>query len=515
MTYDFSASDVAVRPVANSNASGWDAAPEPVLPRFENAASAPATLSRQLIEDGAMAILSDFADKQPMLQLIKQSLYETVEEIAGRECRTLVEQDGIDQLHVHFPVDKVKQLQAVLEQKIGHDLYRWAGKVGTQDLKLGDDFFIDHLIMLRIHYPYRSALKAKRGNGGLKAKRGLARFMNKRGGYSRMTSAVRRKFRLTVIKLSQLDHQAVSYDLKKYFRNQPEEAWVHGPHIDTWYGHSYDGINLWWAIAGVTEETGMNMYPSLFGEPLKFSPVSMYLDSGQPLPRPIKTPLRDGELLVFNPEILHSTQLNIADKTRFVITLRLNPAEPKFDTDAVWNFADWYRWRDVKAGRFQTEFFPAHKFPGEPRRSGSNPAAAVLQKSSRIRVRATFRDEPEHRVCDVDAIAVGEKALVVFNDTSVLLIRGTDDVHVISSACPHVGVGLQDGYHDEKFLFCPGHGLKFDYRTGESDCGFLKVRKFNAEIRDGIIFVGAPPETSRAPADIVQRSEFLAADQDA
>jgi 3-phenylpropionate/trans-cinnamate dioxygenase ferredoxin subunit len=124
-------------------------------------------------------------------------------------------------------------------------------------------------------------------------------------------------------------------------------------------------------------------------------------------------------------------------------------------------------------------------------------AASVMQKSARVRVWAGFRDETEHRICSVSEIAVGEKALVVFNDTSVLLIRGADDVHAVSSACPHVAVGLQDGYHDEQHLFCPGHGLKFDYRTGESDCGFLRVRRFNAEIRDGTIYVGATPDAPR------------------
>ena len=508
MTYDFSTRDFAVRPAANASIPKWEEAQETGLPRFENAEAAPANFSRQIVEDGAMAILSDFADKERMLRLIQKMLYETVEEIAGRECRDLVERDGIDQLHVHFPVDSLRRLQAALEEKIGPDLYRWAGRVGTQDLKLGDDFYIDHLIMLRIHYPFKSALKAKRGNGGAHPKLDLARFLNKRAPYLRATSALRRKFRLAVIKLSKLEHQAVSYNLKKYFRNQPEEAWVHGPHIDTWYGHSYDGINLWWAITGVTEETGMNMYPSLFGEPLKFSPVSMYLDAGQPLPKPIKTPLQDGELLVFNPEILHSTQLNIADKTRFVITLRLNPAEPKFDTSAVWNFADWYRWRDVQAGRFQTEFFPAHKFPGEPRRLGAAPGAGIVQKSARIRVRSAFREHPEHQVCEASALLVGEKALVVFDDMSMVLIRGVDGVHAISSACPHVGIGLQDGYHDAEHIFCPGHGLKFDYRTGESDCSFLKVRNFNAEVRNGMIYVVAGPG---APSENAQRPELFAA----
>jgi nitrite reductase/ring-hydroxylating ferredoxin subunit len=511
MTYDFSIRDSAVRAVGNGDAFDWDGAPEAELPRFENAAAAPADFSRRIIESGSMAILSDFADKQRMLELIKHALYETVEEIEGTQCRSLVERDGIDRLHIHFPVDNLRRLQARLEEKIGHDLYRWAGNVGARDLKLGDDFFIDHLIMLRIHYPFRNALKAKRGNGGAHPKPDLTRLVNKRAPYLRATSAVRRKFRLAVIKLSKLDHQAVSYDLKKYFRNQPEEAWVHGPHIDTWYGHSYDGINLWWAIAGVTEETGMNMYPSLFGEHLKFSSVSMYLDSGQPLPKPIKTPLREGELLVFNPEILHSTQLNISDKTRFVITLRLNPAEPKFDTGAVWNFADWYRWSDVQAGRFRMEFFPAHKFPGKPRRVEAAPGAVVVQKSNRIRISGAFRDRPEHRVCEADALAVGEKAQIVFDDMSLLVIHSKDGVHAISNACPHVGIGLQDGFHDENHLFCPGHGLKFDYRTGESDCSFLKVRKFSAAMRDGVIYVGAAPNDPRTSSEIAPLAESSAA----
>ena len=58
--------------------------------------------------------------------------------------------------------------------------------------------------------------------------------------------------------------------------------------MDTWYGHSYDGINLWWSIDGVNEDNTIILYPEMFGRALKYDPVSMYIAPGVSLPRPHK-----------------------------------------------------------------------------------------------------------------------------------------------------------------------------------------------------------------------------------
>ena len=42
-------------------------------------------------------------------------------------------------------------------------------------------------------------------------------------------------------------------DIKKieYFKNLPVPCYGHSPHRDTWFGHTYGALNLWWSISGV------------------------------------------------------------------------------------------------------------------------------------------------------------------------------------------------------------------------------------------------------------------------
>ncbi len=68
-------------------------------------------------------------------------------------------------------------------------------------------------------------------------------------------------------------------------------------------------------------------------------------------------------------------------------------------------------------------------------------------------------------------------------------MRGPQGVHAVSSRCPHLGLDLADGFYNEERLFCPGHGLVFEFATGESQCSEFRVRTFEVEERDGSVFL--------------------------
>ena len=129
-------------------------------------------------------------------------------------------------------------------------------------------------------------------------------------------------------------------------------ARAHGPHVDTWYGHSYDGMNLWWSIDGVNADNTVILYPEMFGRPLKYDPKSMYVAPGVPLSKPHHVEMCPGQLLIFNPETLHGTQVNVSNDTRIALTTRLNPGQPRFNDDAPFNFEHWFVSTDLERRRF-------------------------------------------------------------------------------------------------------------------------------------------------------------------
>ena len=76
-----------------------------------------------------------------------------VEKLAGAEARRGVEREGLRNVHKYLPANKVALLEHHIKQQIGDDLYSWAQAVGKETIGLAEPFYVDMLIVIRIHYP--------------------------------------------------------------------------------------------------------------------------------------------------------------------------------------------------------------------------------------------------------------------------------------------------------------------------------------------------------------------------
>ncbi len=284
-----------------------------------------------ILREGAYYVLDDYAMREEMYAKVKRAFFDGIEKLSGADTRRKVEAAGLSRMHEHFPVTKLLLLEDYLLRTLQRDLFYWSFRVGREDLGLEGTFYVDHLIVMRIHYPFLIAREAKH------VEKPKYRIWEK----SRLAFAALKNVRLIANEISKAREQRKQksgYDSDAYHRRLPEVARAHGAHIDTWYGHSYDGVNLWWSIDGVNPDNTMILYPGMFGYTYPFDPANMYLAEGVPVTRPHKIVPKPGQLLVFNPETLHGTQVNISNETRVVISTRLNPGQPRFDLSAAWNF---------------------------------------------------------------------------------------------------------------------------------------------------------------------------------
>lgn len=105
---------------------------------------------------------------------------------------------------------------------------------------------------------------------------------------------------------------------------------IQGPHQDTWFGHSKEGLNLWMAIGRVRKGNGLSLFPEAMEHvPLKHDGKYRMLKN-QRLGRPVNFDMEPGDLLFFHGELVHSSELNVTDETRFVITTRFSLTPPEF-----------------------------------------------------------------------------------------------------------------------------------------------------------------------------------------
>jgi nitrite reductase/ring-hydroxylating ferredoxin subunit len=434
-----------------------------------------------ILRDGAYFLLGDYALRDEVLARIRRVFLDGIESIEGAECRRRVEAAGLARMHEHFPVEKLLVFEAYLQKHLQRELYYWSYRVGRDDLGLAGTFYVDHLIVMRIHYPFMVARKAKNVVSppfplGEKLRLGFAALRN----LPMLFNAI--------AKLGERKRQRSAYSAEKTHRNLPVPARAHGAHVDTWYGHSYDGINLWLSIDGVNEDNTVILYPEMFGYPVRYDPVSMYLAEGVPVTRPDKVVPKPGQLLVFNPELLHGTQLNISDETRVVLTTRLNPGTPRFEVNAAWNFEHWYSSDDLERRRFSTvTVFPAKKFRGEPSFAPRKEIPAVATPRA---VRDARLDGAEARAaCRSGDLPDGGRIAVDFENAKLMIFRRGAELRAFGRICPHLGMDMVGGYSDDAAFHCPGHGVTYSLADGSSRCEAFALRRYDAFERDGEVFV--------------------------
>jgi len=390
-------------------------------------------------------------------------------------------------MHRHFPANKVSLLEENFLRRMRTDLYKWSYQVGAKDLGLTETFYVDYLIIIRIHFPFAIARKAK----NVVAPR--LPFSEK----VRLMSAAMRNWRL----LANMVERRISsrfakrgksetddFDADAYHQGLPMPALSHGPHLDTWYGHSYDGLNLWWSIDGVDEDNTIILYPDLFGQELPFDPKNMYIAPGIQLPKPLKMVPRPGELFVFNPEILHGTQVNISDSTRVVVSTRLNPETPRFDANAPFHFEHWFSSKDLERNKLSKLcVFSKKQYPGS--RRATKPKEPFKKSPKPVPVPERLSVGQAVSVCDSSALAPGATITVDLDNARLILYRGAEGVRAFSRVCPHLGMDLGDGCHEGAHAFCPGHGIEFSLEDGSSRCEDFELRQYRATEKEGQIYV--------------------------
>ena len=78
-------------------------------------------------------------------------------------------------------------------------------------------------------------------------------------------------------------------------------------------------------------------------------------------------------------------------------------------------------------------------------------------------------------------------------ELAVFRVPESDAVYVIDNACPHSSGNLSAGDMEGTIVRCPVHDWKFDLRTGAcTDTPRAKVRRYPAEVRDGVVWVDLP-----------------------
>lgn len=117
-------------------------------------------------------------------------------------------------------------------------------------------------------------------------------------------------------------------DHREVLAGQYGHAVVHNPHRDSWFSQAINVVNMWMAIGRVRRGNSLLIYPDVFGQPLERD--GMTIARTQRLGIPVNFELDAGDVLLFSGEHLHSSEINITDETRFVVSMRFTAKPPEY-----------------------------------------------------------------------------------------------------------------------------------------------------------------------------------------
>ncbi len=106
-----------------------------------------------------------------------------------------------------------------------------------------------------------------------------------------------------------------------------------------------------------------------------------------------------------------------------------------------------------------------------------------------MRVCERLRHGEPVAICASAELCAGDKLAVDLPNAKVLLLRAQGTLRAFGRTCPHLGIDLTDGYHDDEQIYCPGHGVAYSLADGSSRCEAFTLRQYHAFEADGKIYL--------------------------
>ena len=434
-------------------------------------------LKKLNVAKGQYKIISNYFNKNEFVEESNQVIYGLINDVAGKNIMQKIKSDGLDKMHLYFSVDYVPFLEAALKKKFNETMYKQIFYVGKNNLFLNKKnvFYIDKGINYRIIYPFRVSVKSR-------LKRKVYRLLNLENFLNPETEILNAQKNKNKYKLTKADINKL-----RYFKNLPYPSCGHGPHRDTWFGHTFDSLNLWWSIAGVNTKTGMTIYPDVNNHELDHIPDPSYVLPNQYLGKPKTIGLKDGNLLIFDPEILHGTKLNTSNQTRIVFSGRINRIKPSFyNRKGAPEFAHWLLSEDVEKDQFNKThyFFRKDNSIVKPKRQKLNKS-----KYLEIKINKKFKNQLRFKLIKKTALNKKKFYKIKFKNIILCMFFLKNDVRVFNIKCPHLQIDLSDGYFNKNHVICPGHQLTFNLRNGKSTCNNFKIKLYKVKIENNYLFL--------------------------
>lgn len=296
------------------------------------------------------------------------------------------------------------------------------------------------------------------------------------------------------------------------FRGEGKVA-AHGPHRDSWLSCPNNGINVWIAMGRVQHGNGLTIFTEDNDRNLSHQPSGDIADC-EWLRKPVTFELAPGDAIIFHTDMLHGSELNRTNETRFVISFRLTFGKPRFPNSHVQEYV-YAKWIGGPLENFALlpsklqasyvrQILKRNKII--PAQIGHRLAQIFFENSQKqvtkgnaatAATTAALESERKDGIIDLELSELPmHRAIAVTRQVCVARISETECI-AFSRRCPHRGADFANGWMENGEIVCPWHNLHFNAATGESPCTTIpRLKYFACETQEGRVRI----DTKRAIA---------------
>ena len=192
--------------------------------------------------DKKYKVLNNYFNKSEFNEEVLDITLRGISKIANTKIANRIKKEGLKKLHLYFNPDYLPFLTFFIKKNLDLCMKKQIYYVGSIDLNF-KKFFIDQIKQFRIFYPF---LYARKSN----ISRAQYMFIN-------LNNFKNPEKEIKVSKMKWLKNLDKIENNYSYFRNLPISCYSHGPHRDTWFGHTFNATNLWFSITGVNKKNGL------------------------------------------------------------------------------------------------------------------------------------------------------------------------------------------------------------------------------------------------------------------
>ncbi|HEX2093832.1 MAG TPA: phytanoyl-CoA dioxygenase family protein [Longimicrobiaceae bacterium] len=245
-----------------------------LTPAYLGSSTQPVDLSLDEVEDGRIAVVQGALERLGVLEEIRCAALEAISVLSSATIAQAVQEHGFERIHDLVPPAAVRDLLRLLALAFSPLAVPIVSLLAKTLRTPSDELFVAQQAWVRIMMPE--------------------------------------------------DILALN---RPMFDGQLGHAVAHNPHRDPWFSQSIDTINAWAAIGPVSHGNSVLVYPDVWRQPMERA--GQTVAPGQPLGVPVSFEMAPGDVLFFSGEHVHSSEINVTTKTRFVMSFRLTIRPPR------------------------------------------------------------------------------------------------------------------------------------------------------------------------------------------